>query len=194
LIFNSADAIIHNGADVSFLKTYSSLRAPNLSSTKELVKLALPRHIPFHFISTGTVGKLNKTDSLAPESLANFFPDPSFADGYAASKWASEVFLEKGNRQFGLPTFIHRPSSITGDQAGETDIVSNVLKFASIIKTLPDSSQWSGYVDLITLGTEFLGSFALSCRKDQSMSWKLEWNTCIMQARRSFQRDQSKSS
>ena len=150
-IFNLADAIIHNGADVSFLKTYSSLRAPNLSSTKELGKLALPRRIPFHFISTATVGKVIKTDVLGPESLANSLPDPSFADGYAASKWASEVFLEKANRQFGLPTFIHRPSSITGDQAGETDIVSNVLKFSSAIKALPDSSRWSGYVDLISL-------------------------------------------
>lgn len=150
-IFNSADAIIHNGADVSFLKTYSSLRTPNLSSTKELGRLALPRRTPFHFISTATVGKVNKTDLLSPESLANSLPDPSFADGYAASKWASEVFLEKVNRQFGLPTFIHRPSSIFGDQAGETDIVSNVLKFSTIIKALPDSSRWSGYVDLISL-------------------------------------------
>lgn len=150
-IFNSADAILHNGADVSFLKTYSSLRAPNLSSTKELVKLALPRRIPFHFISTGTVGKFNKTDSLAPESLASFPPEPPFTDGYAASKWASEVFLEKTNGQLGLPTFIHRPSSIIGDQAGETDIVSSILKFASVTKTLPESSHWSGYVDLISL-------------------------------------------
>ena len=150
-IFDSADAIIHNGADVSFLKTYSSLRAPNLSSTKELCKLALHRQIPFHFISTATVGKVITTDFLAPESLAKTPPDPSFADGYAASKWASEVFLENANRQFGLPTFIHRPSSITGDQAGETDIVSNVLKFSSAISALPDSRRWTGHVDLVSL-------------------------------------------
>ena len=150
-VFSSADAIIHNGADVSFLKTYSSLKAPNLSSTKELSKLAIPRRIPFHFISTATVGKVIKTENLAPESLADSPPDPSFADGYAASKWASEVFLEKANRQFGLPTFIHRPSSITGAQAGETDIVSNVLKFSSTINALPDSSRWTGYVDLVSL-------------------------------------------
>ncbi|KUJ20445.1 polyketide synthetase [Mollisia scopiformis] len=150
-IFDAADAIIHNGADVSFLKTYSSLRVPNLGSTKELVKLALPRQVPFHFISTGTVGKLSKTEFLAPESLAKFVPGPSFADGYAASKWSSEVFLEKVHKQLGLPTFIHRPSSITRNQAGETDIVSNVLKFSSIIKALPESNQWTGYVDLISL-------------------------------------------
>jgi hybrid polyketide synthase/nonribosomal peptide synthetase ACE1 len=156
-VFNSADAIIHNGADVSFLKSYNTLRAPNLTSTKELVKLALPRQIPFHFISTATVGKLNKSDTLAPESLASLMPSPTFADGYAASKWASEVFLEKANTQFGLPTFIHRPSSITGAQAGETDIVSNVLKYASALKSLPDSSNWTGYVDLISLESAATG-------------------------------------
>ena len=98
---------------------------------------------------TGTVGKLINTDSLAPKTLANSPPGPGFADGYAASKWASEVFLEKVNEKLGLPTFIHRPSSITGEQAGETDIVANILKYASILKALPDSSKWSGFVDLI---------------------------------------------
>lgn len=151
LIFSSADAIIHNGADVSFLKTYSSLRAPNLLSTKELYKLALPRRIPFHFISTATVGKVIQSDLLSPESLATSPPAQSFADGYAASKWASEVFLEKANGQFGLPTFIHRPSSITGNGAAETDIVSNVLKFSSTINALPNSRRWTGYVDLVSL-------------------------------------------
>nr|A0A7L9EYL1.1 RecName: Full=Hybrid PKS-NRPS synthetase xenE; AltName: Full=Xenoacremones biosynthesis cluster protein E [Xenoacremonium sp. BF-2018a]QOJ72663.1 XenE [Xenoacremonium sp. BF-2018a] len=150
-VFGSANVIIHNGADVSFLKTYSSLRASNVLSTKELVKLALPHHIPIHYISTATVGKLNKSDSLAPESLAQYPPGPSFVDGYAASKWASEVFLEKTTRQFGLPTFIHRPSSITGDGAGENDIVPSVLKYSAMIKALPDSSKWTGYIDLITV-------------------------------------------
>lgn len=86
LIFGSAHAIVHNGADVSFLKTYHSLRAPNLSSTKELVKLGFEYCTSFHFISTGTVGKLNRTDHLAPESLAQLVPDRTFTDGYAASK------------------------------------------------------------------------------------------------------------
>ncbi|KAH6869498.1 polyketide synthetase [Thelonectria olida] len=176
-IFNSADAIVHNGADVSFLKTYSSLRTSNVLSTKELVKLALPRHVPFHYISTATVGKLNKSDALAPESLAKFSPGPSFADGYAASKWASEVFLEKAARQFSLPTFIHRPSSITGDQTGENDIVPNVVKYSSIIKALPDSSQWSGYVDLITVEKAAAGivGSVLKERRDDTTATGVEY-------------------
>ncbi|TPX14116.1 uncharacterized protein E0L32_000510 [Thyridium curvatum] len=149
----SADAIIHNGADVSFLKTYRSLKAPNLSSTKELVRLACVRRIPFHFVSTATAGKFNKSDTLAPESLARFPPDQGgagLADGYAASKWASELFLEKASRELGLPVFIHRPSAIMGAEAGD-DILSNVLEYGSLTKSLPDSGRWNGYVDLVSL-------------------------------------------
>lgn len=152
----SADAIIHNGADVSFLKTYRSLKAANLSSTKELVRLASARRIPFHFVSTATAGKFNKSETLAPGSLMRFPPPDragggaGLADGYAASKWASEVFLEKASRRLGLRVFIHRPSAIMGAEAGD-DVLSNVLEYGSLIKALPDSSRWSGYVDLVSL-------------------------------------------
>ena len=85
-IFGFADAIIHNGADVSFLKTYSSLKASNFTSIKQLVKLALPNNTLMHFISTGIIGKLINIDSLAPKTLANSPPGLRFANGYAASK------------------------------------------------------------------------------------------------------------
>ncbi|KAI4671892.1 putative Hybrid PKS-NRPS biosynthetic cluster [Alternaria triticimaculans] len=150
----SADAIIHNGADVSFLKTYQSLRSANVSSTKELVRLASTRRIPLHFVSTATAGKFNKSETLAPESLARFPPHPDggagLANGYAASKWVSEIFLEKASQQIGLPVFIHRPSAIMGDDAAE-DIMSNLLEYGSLIKALPDLSRWTGYVDLVSL-------------------------------------------
>ncbi|TQV90541.1 hybrid NRPS/PKS enzyme [Cordyceps javanica] len=150
----SADAIIHNGADVSFLKTYHSLKAPNVSSTKGLVRLAAARGIPFHFVSTATAGRFSKSDTLAPESLAPFPPEnvssAGLANGYAASKWASEVFLENVSRRLSLPVFIHRPSAIMSDDAGD-DIMSNLLEYGSLIKALPDSSRWTGYVDLVSL-------------------------------------------
>ncbi|KXH56087.1 polyketide synthase/peptide synthetase [Colletotrichum salicis] len=176
-IFDSADVVVHNGADVSFLKSYSSLRASNVLSTKELVKLAIGRRTPFHYISTVTVGKLNRSDTLARESLASFPPEPTFADGYAASKWASEVFLEKVTRQFGLPTFIHRPSSITGSQAGENDIMSNILKYSALIKALPDSSRWSGSIDLISVekaAAAIIGS-VLDERRDDTAAIGVEY-------------------
>ncbi|EEP78969.1 hypothetical protein UREG_03815 [Uncinocarpus reesii 1704] len=149
-IFNEADAIIHNGADVSFLKTYRSLRISNVESTKELVKLALSRRIPFHYISTTTVGRLATTEIFEEVSLASFPPPPQFNDGYLSSKWASEVFLEKVNAKFGLPVWIHRPSSILGDDSGDLDIMNNVLKYSLLSKSFPQSKLWKGYVDFVT--------------------------------------------
>lgn len=148
---NSADAIIHNGADVSFLKTYNSLRAANVEATKALVEIALPRKIPVHFVSTGTVGKLIGGESLEPTSLASYPPSQGFKDGYAASKWVSEVLLENVGKQLGLPVVIHRPSSITGEGAGESDIVPNVVRYANILKAAPESKGWSGFVDLVSV-------------------------------------------
>ena len=156
-IFDSANAVIHNGADVSFLKTYQSLKLPNLISTKELVKLSLPRQIPFHFVSTATVGQLNGTDTLELVSMAEFPPPPGYNDGYAASKWASEIFLEKVHAQLGLPVVIHRPSSVLGEGVGEMDIMSNVMKYAPVIKAMPDPGKWRGYLDMISVESATAG-------------------------------------
>ena len=68
-VFGSIDAVIHNGADMSYLKTYASLRAANLQSTKDLVKMVARysgrRSVPFHYVSTVSVGNILAT------SLAN---------------------------------------------------------------------------------------------------------------------------
>ncbi|KAK5807439.1 hypothetical protein VI817_001697 [Penicillium citrinum] len=148
---NSADVIIHNGADVSFLKTYKTLRAANVESTKALVEIALPRKVPVHFVSTGTVGKLIGGESLKPTSLASYPPSEGFKDGYAATKWVSEVLLENVGNELGLPVVIHRPSSITGEGAGESDIVPNVVRYANLLKAAPESKGWTGFVDLVSV-------------------------------------------
>lgn len=148
---NSADAIIHNGADVSFLKTYKTLRAANVEATKALIELALPRKVPVHFVSTGTVGKLIGGEYLEPTSLASYPPSEGFKDGYAATKWVSEVLLENVSNELGLPVVIHRPSSITGEEAGESDIVPNVVRYANLLKAAPESKGWTGFVDLVSV-------------------------------------------
>lgn len=47
--------ILHMGAVRSFWDNYHVLRPSNVHPTKELVKLAAPRRIPIHFISTSGV-------------------------------------------------------------------------------------------------------------------------------------------
>jgi hybrid polyketide synthase/nonribosomal peptide synthetase ACE1 len=150
-IFSCADVVIHNGADVSFMKTYQTLKLINVASTKELVKLVLPRRIPFHFVSTAGVARLADQESFGEISVAPFPPPSPPSDGYIAAKWVSEVYLENINRQFSLPVWIHRPSSITGTDAPELDLLGNVMRYAKETRKLPDSSLWSGVFDLISV-------------------------------------------
>lgn len=150
-IFSCADIVIHNGADVSFMKTYQTLKLINVASTKELVKLALPRRIPFHFVSSAGVARLAAQETFGEISVSSYPPPSRPTDGYIAAKWVSEVYLEHFNRQFGLPIWIHRPSSITGTDAPELDLMSNVMRFTKETQKVPDSSLWSGVFDLISV-------------------------------------------
>ncbi|KAI0412784.1 putative polyketide synthase [Xylaria grammica] len=153
-VFSEADALIHNGADVSFLKTYETLRAPNVTATKELAALALAHGVRFHYVSTVTVTQLktnNELDEFSQGSVARFMPPPNFTDGYLASKWASEAFLERVHNQTGLPLWIHRPSSITGPDANDLDVMTNMLRFSRRLKAVPTSQSWRGSLDFISV-------------------------------------------
>ena len=151
-IFTEADAVIHNGADVSFLKTYSSLKVANVESTKELVKLTLPYRLPFHYVSSASIAHLSGQETFTNRSIAPAIPPDDGSDGYTATKWVSERYLEKVSEHFGLPVWIHRPSSVTGDEASDVDLMSNLLKYSRMMRATPHSSLWGGYFDFISVG------------------------------------------
>ncbi|KAJ6104774.1 hypothetical protein N7523_011094 [Penicillium sp. IBT 18751x] len=150
-IFRHADVIIHNGADVSFMKAYQSLKLTNVASIMELVKLALARHIPFHFISSASVTRLSGQDSFGESSLASYYPPSIPDDGYVAVKWVGEAYVERCNQQFKLPVWIHRPSSVMGSDAPELDLMSNMMKYCQQTQKIPDSGSWSGVFDFIAV-------------------------------------------
>ncbi|KAJ5971601.1 PKS-NRPS protein [Penicillium vulpinum] len=141
--------IIHNGAAVSFLRTYISLRAPNLDSTKALAAMAAPRHIPFHYISSGGVARLFEMDTLAPVSLAEYHPSSGGQNGYSSSKWASEVYLERCAEAHQLPVWIHRPSNITGDGTPQTDLLQRIIDASLKIQSVPVLTSWRGNFDWV---------------------------------------------
>ena len=149
LLFADADVVIHNGADVSFMKTYDSLRAPNLAATKELVTAVAGRSVPFHYISTAGIAHLSDTDCFDESSAAELLPPTDGSDGYVASKWASERYLENANAHLELPVWIYRPSSITGPNAPAMDIMQNVLKFSRVLHAIPDLRGWQGCFDYV---------------------------------------------
>ncbi|KAI4158636.1 MAG: hypothetical protein L6R39_000491 [Caloplaca ligustica] len=149
-IFSSADVIIHNGADVSFMKTYPSLKRTNVVPTKYLARLAVSHRIPFHFISSASVAQLTGLDTIGEVSVSQWAPGPE-ADGYTAAKWVAERHLEKINEQFQLPVVIHRPSSITGEGSGSLDLMSNMFKYVELLEAVPQGPAWKGYFDFISV-------------------------------------------
>jgi amino acid adenylation domain-containing protein len=152
-LFGTCKAIIHCGAQVSFIQPYHGLRKPNVDSTKQLAQFALQYRIPFHFISTLGVTHLANTDTFGEASVASY-PPTRTVDGYEASKWVSEVFLENFHREFGLPIYIHRPSSIVGPDAPSLDIANNLLRFSRKMHVVPKLEEWNvrGYLDFVDIG------------------------------------------
>ena len=150
MIFSQIDLIIHNGADVSFMKTYQSLKRINVNPTKYLAQLAVPRRIPLHFISSASVAQLTGLDTVGEISVSKWAPGPD-ADGYTAAKWVAERHLEKISERFGLPVVIHRPSSITGEGSGKLDLMSNMFKYVELLEAVPQGPAWKGYFDFISV-------------------------------------------
>lgn len=152
-LMGDIDVIIHNGAEVSHMKSYRSLRATNFLSAVELARLAVRAGVPMHYVSTGGVARLSGAEVQPESSLAAFKPPADGSDGYVASKWASEVFLEKVARRFQERVWIHRPSSITADNVPALDVVHSVLRYSRLMKAVPDLTGSTGAFDFVHLDT-----------------------------------------
>ena len=150
VLFSKVHCVIHNGAEVSHMKNYRSLRGSNFVSTITLTRLAAQRQVPIHYVSTGGVARLSGAVVQPESSLEAFKPPADGSDGYVASKWASEVFLEKVHRHArGQGIWIHRPSNITGDDVPALDIVHSVLRFSKLLRAVPSLKGSTGAFDFI---------------------------------------------
>ncbi|KAH7329713.1 beta-ketoacyl synthase domain-containing protein [Stachybotrys elegans] len=157
-VFGSADAVIHNGADVSHLKTYASLRRANLGSTQELARLCRPRKLPLHYVSTTGVTMYTGFDEWDEVSVRDWPPPTDGQYGYIASKWASEVYLENLHASCGLPVYIHRLSSVvrpsaSGHDPMADDVLQNMLSYSKRLCAVPLVPGLRGTADLVQPST-----------------------------------------
>lgn len=148
--------IIHNGADVSFLKPYFALRRANVGSTRALVRMAARYRrtvAAMHYISTAGVAQfMTGHATVGEQSMAEYQTQAAtmgsvIGAGYAASKWASEVLLEKAACALGLPVTVHRPTNITSsggsnDDVPASDVVQSLLRYSRTIGAVPLSDVW----------------------------------------------------
>lgn len=179
---STVDVIIHNGADVSLLKTYASLRRPNVLSSRMLLEMALgasqvpikgssgTKRVPTHFVSTASVACFAQrsrpqaqgdgiddllASALRPVSVSSSPPTPEDAvvQGYRSSKWASEALFERvvsENPAAGLHVIVHRPTSILGPGASDTDALGCIVRVSTRIMAAPRlDSTVDGVLDLV---------------------------------------------
>ncbi|MFE6777374.1 amino acid adenylation domain-containing protein [Streptomyces sp. NPDC057702] len=143
----SCDAIFHNAATVSIMREYTSLRAANTESTRELLRLAAPRSVPFHLVSTLSTAPPHSQSPEVPEAFLP--PHAGLIYGYQQSKWASERLLEQAAER-GLPVTLHRLGRVVGAPdtgfVNERDFVWSVLRAgipAGIVPDLFEAEVWT---------------------------------------------------
>ncbi len=146
---SQVDVILHMGAVRSFWDNYHLLRPSNVHPTKELVKLAAPRRIPIHYISTIGVLPRAATGNSAG-SAAAYKPSMDGTNGYVATKWAGERILERSVASLGISSTVYRFLPASQQQAlQKQELLDAFIRFVDVSGTTPDMSVWSGRLDLI---------------------------------------------
>ncbi|KAJ2753438.1 large subunit of alpha-aminoadipate reductase, partial [Coemansia nantahalensis] len=115
------DAIVHNGALVHWVYPYEKLRAPNVLSTVEVLRLAAEHHLkPVVFVSSTSALDTDYYVQLGDASPNGVRESDDLEGsrrglhtGYGQSKWVSEELLMRA-RQDGYPVTIVRPGYVLG--------------------------------------------------------------------------------
>lgn len=112
--------ICHVAALVNHRLPYQHLFGPNVVGTAEVIRLAVTSKIKtIDFVSTEGVIPLLDACSEGNEDaqpLPLITLSESYAAGYAASKWASEILLRNANQQLGVPVNILRGNMMLAHQ------------------------------------------------------------------------------
>ncbi|TDT30080.1 carboxylic acid reductase [Naumannella halotolerans] len=165
----SADVthIVHPGALVNHVLPYQQLFGPNVAGTAELIRLATTattKHITY-LSSVGiadqiTPGTFDETADVRSMSPARIVSD-QYANGYANTKWASEVLLREANDQYGVPVSVFRSNMILAHtryagHLNQPDMLTRLL-YSILITGLAPSSFYLPNADGSPKRTHFDG-------------------------------------
>ncbi|KAF5710356.1 polyketide synthase [Fusarium mundagurra] len=164
----TVDTIILAGSHGHCLNNYSTLRATNVESTRQMGLFALGRRIPIYYISSNRVTLLNTSEkaALPPVSVKYYEPPTDGSEEFTAAKWAGEVFLEKlseaaiADAGRDLPVSIHRHCAIVGDETPIEDALNALIRYPKLINAVPRVSTLNvgGYFDFLPV-TDVAKSF-----------------------------------
>lgn len=158
-----ADAILHIGAARSFWDSYHVLRPINVISTKNILKMAAPRRVPIHYLSTGAV--LGGEATNIATSASQYIPANDGSNGYTATRWVSERLLERSALELGIPSSVYRFLPTNKPDAAPKAVLEDFMRCADLTGAIPDVNGWSGRLDLLPT-EELAGSLCASLLAD----------------------------
>lgn len=157
MLENAVDVVIHNGARVHWIYTYTTLKPTNVLSTLACLALCAigkPKHLTF--ISSTAVLDTDHYASLTTPVLESDTLDGSrkgLSTGYAQSKYVSEFLMREAGLR-GLRGSIVRPGYITGNLSTGTgptdDFLLRMLKGSIQLSCRPDLG--SNTINLVPVG------------------------------------------
>ena len=139
-ILNYTDKIVHAGAKVDFMCTYSMLKKTNVDSVREVIDIASHgARKELHYISTLAILEDNMYQGEAAEDFDNK-SYPSVIFGYNQSKWVSDVLVQRAMEN-GISANIYRIGTACGDTVGgrwqENDLIRSVCMLCLKVGTTP---------------------------------------------------------
>jgi thioester reductase-like protein len=133
-------AIIHNGAVVNWSSSYERLRATNVLSTVQILKLALAGAGPLQHCTYVSGGEMHLSEIAVADDSSRL----SSADGYSQSKFASDVLVHRcmARAPTGQRINVVKPGIIIGTT---TEGISNTDDF--IWRLVAGSCEAGAFVD-----------------------------------------------
>jgi thioester reductase-like protein len=134
--------ILHNGAYLSQMASYSQLAATNVQGTRQMLKIAAKNGgIPFQMISSVAVfeaSEYRNKDITENDDISSW---EGIYNGYSQTKWVSERLVIKAGRK-GLPITVYRPPLIAGDSRTgawhKDDLLYRLMKGCLELGMVPD--------------------------------------------------------
>ncbi|MDA3804915.1 thioester reductase domain-containing protein [Clavibacter sp. CT19] len=171
------DLVAHAAALVNHVLPYPALFGPNVVGTAEAIRLAIAAgSVPVTFVSSVAVaggaqpGTTADAEPSAPAALDEhadirvMIPEwavgDEYANGYGASKWASEVLLREAHEHHGVPVAVFRSDMILAHprwrgQVNLPDVFTRLmwsvlttgLAPASFVRRGPDGERQPSHYD-----------------------------------------------
>ncbi len=165
------DAIYHNGAWVSFVLPYQTLKPTNVLGTEEVLRLACEGPIkPVHYVSSLAVCSLTGGADRVVRENDDINGVTHVLGGYAQSKWVAEGLVSIAKSR-GVPVAVYRPGMISGHGGtgawNSGDFMSAILKGCVELGAAPalDTSIELTPVDYVSAAIVRISQQADACGK-----------------------------